>query len=112
MSLKNSTQVFEPPKPRVAFIADFGKRKVIGVEHEFTLPSTSLVEGKVIDVEFNVLNKQQLNSSTFISVAEASEQFGISPDKIRRLCRQERLQAYKEGKFWKISVKSIRNFLK
>ena len=56
-------------------------------------------------------NENQVINSKLVTVEEAADRFGVKESYIKRMCREQKIEAFKVGKFWRMTESSLGDFI-
>lgn len=59
----------------------------------------------------NMIAKNESSSEKMISVDKAAEMLGVKAPTVRKLCRAGQIRAFKKEKIWRISERSVKNYI-
>ena len=65
----------------------------------------------LVRVAYKSLPLPAIEGEHYVSVREASNRTGLSQDKLRKLCRQGKIESKKDRRKWLILWKSLREYL-
>jgi len=58
----------------------------------------------------NIKENQVINSK-LVTVEEAADRLGVKENYIKRMCREQKIEAFKVGKFWRMTEPSLGGFV-
>jgi excisionase family DNA binding protein len=70
---------------------------------------TQINEGE-IKMTQNTTEKQTVNSK-LVTIEEAADRLGVKKSYIKRMCRDQKIRAFKVGKFWRMTEPSLSEFV-
>jgi excisionase family DNA binding protein len=70
---------------------------------------TQINEGE-IKMTQNTTEKQTINSK-LVTIEEAADRLGVTKSYIKRMCRDQKIRAFKVGKFWRMTEPSLSEFV-
>ncbi len=59
----------------------------------------------------SINNEKQAMNSKLVTIEEAAERLGVKESYIKRMCREQKIRAFKVGKFWRMTEPSFSEFV-